>query len=132
MPAESLKLIDLKGLVVCPGSIDTHSHSDLSVLFNPKAERIVMQGVTTVFGGNCGISLASTNPVRMEFLKRYISSLTPQEAELEWTSFKGLSRKTGKGRCACNIIPQLLVTEPYELPLCALKIALPKLKSLKR
>ncbi|MGL5479055.1 MAG: amidohydrolase family protein, partial [Clostridium sp.] len=35
LKAEGLKVIDAKGLVVAPGFIDTHSHSDLKIYENP-------------------------------------------------------------------------------------------------
>jgi dihydroorotase/N-acyl-D-amino-acid deacylase len=47
-------VIDATGLVVTPGFIDGHSHSDLQVL-EGRPEK-VMQGVTTEVVGNCGFS----------------------------------------------------------------------------
>ena len=35
---ESARVSDAKGLVVAPGFIDMHSHSDLSPLINPRIE----------------------------------------------------------------------------------------------
>lgn len=43
-------------LVVSPGFIDIHSHSDLSVRDFPEMENILRQGVTTQVVGNCGIT----------------------------------------------------------------------------
>lgn len=51
---DSTCILDINNLVVCPGFIDIHSHSDISVLVNPKAESKIMQGVTTEVIGNCG------------------------------------------------------------------------------
>jgi len=48
------KHIDCQGLVIAPGFIDAHSHSDLQVLYN-KPEKI-RQGVTAEVVGNCGFS----------------------------------------------------------------------------
>lgn len=48
------KVIDAKGLFVCPGFIDIHNHSDQSILEIPAADNYLLQGVTTVLGGNCG------------------------------------------------------------------------------
>ena len=48
--------IQAEGKVITPGFIDPHSHSDLSVLFQPSMTNYLMQGVTTVVGGNCGHS----------------------------------------------------------------------------
>ena len=55
---EAASVIDARGLVVCPGFIDTHSHDDLLVLQPTQPHPKLAQGVTTVVTGNCGISLA--------------------------------------------------------------------------
>ena len=52
------EIIDLDGLYVCPGFIDVHSHSDLTILVHPEAESAISQGVTTIISGNCGFSVA--------------------------------------------------------------------------
>jgi len=53
-------VIDAKGLIVCPGFVDSHSHADGQILQYPKAECYIMQGVTMVFSGMCGGSAAPT------------------------------------------------------------------------
>ena len=45
-------------LVVCPGFIDAHSHSDTYILLDPGAGAKLSQGVTTEICGNCGASCA--------------------------------------------------------------------------
>ncbi len=50
--------IDATGKVVCPGFVDIHTHSDLSLLCGPFAESKIRQGVTTEVVGNCGASAA--------------------------------------------------------------------------
>jgi N-acyl-D-amino-acid deacylase len=49
--------IDARGLVVSPGFIDPHTHTDDHLLINPKAESKIRQGVTLEIGGNCGGSI---------------------------------------------------------------------------
>ncbi len=46
--------IDAGGLIVAPGFIDIHSHSDYTLLVDPRAESAIHQGVTLEVLGNCG------------------------------------------------------------------------------
>ena len=63
---------DGSSLVVCPGFIDMHTHSDFTLLLEPMAESKVRQGVTTEVTGNCGGSpapvLASGRDAFMEYM----------------------------------------------------------------
>jgi N-acyl-D-aspartate/D-glutamate deacylase len=56
--AVATKRIDARGRVVCPGFIDAHSHSDLTLLSDGKALSKIHQGVTTEIVGNCGLGVA--------------------------------------------------------------------------
>jgi N-acyl-D-aspartate/D-glutamate deacylase len=55
---DAKRVIEAHGLKALPGFIDGHSHADESLLWYPKCESYVMQGVTTFIGGQCGISPA--------------------------------------------------------------------------
>jgi len=55
---EARQVLDVHGLVVAPGFIDSHAHDDRAVLADPGMRAKVSQGVTTVVNGNCGNSLA--------------------------------------------------------------------------
>ena len=50
-------LIDCSGLVVCPGFIDLHTHSDTALLDSKTRGNVnyLLQGCTTVVTGNCGM-----------------------------------------------------------------------------
>lgn len=50
-------VIDCAGMVVCPGFIDLHTHSDSAVLDSQTRGNVnyLMQGCTTVVTGNCGM-----------------------------------------------------------------------------
>jgi N-acyl-D-amino-acid deacylase len=50
--------IDLGGRVAAPGFIDAHTHDDRLLLSGRDMAPKLSQGVTTVVGGNCGVSLA--------------------------------------------------------------------------
>ena len=59
LEGESAKTIDAAGLVVSPGFIDLHTHSDISFLLDPNAQSKVRQGVTLELTGNCGMSFCA-------------------------------------------------------------------------
>jgi N-acyl-D-amino-acid deacylase len=50
------KIINAQGLIVSPGFIDIHTHTDTELLANPRAESKIRQGITTEVSGNCGYS----------------------------------------------------------------------------
>lgn len=49
--------IEAAGLCVTPGFIDIHTHSDISLLYNPRQTSALSQGITTQVVGNCGIAM---------------------------------------------------------------------------
>ncbi|MGL5615974.1 MAG: N-acyl-D-amino-acid deacylase family protein [Sarcina sp.] len=78
------KVIDAKGRVVCPGFVDTHSHSDLMMLVNPHNEIKIRQGITTEVLGQDGISMA---PLPKEFIsswRKNLAGLDGESDEINW------------------------------------------------
>jgi N-acyl-D-amino-acid deacylase len=67
---EARRTIDAAGRVVCPGFIDLHSHSALTIFAAPNHDAKVRQGVTTELVGVDGISHAPFKST--EELRRYI------------------------------------------------------------
>jgi len=102
--AEAATVIDGAGLVTCPGFIDPHSHADLMLMMHPPAENLVMQGITTFVGGNCGITLA---PVK----KRTHIDLLSQEAGFElpvdWETFDDWLRTVEETGASLNYVPMV-------------------------
>ncbi len=83
--------IDASNLIVTPGFIDIHSHTDATITTNSRAESKIRQGVTTEVVGNCGMSAA---PLTHEFMAEVRDHLIvnsdfgkPDEIGREWVSF---------------------------------------------
>lgn len=55
---EGKEVIEAEGLVVAPGFIDIHTHSDFNPVVYPNLGNKVLQGVTSEVVGNCGMSAA--------------------------------------------------------------------------
>ncbi len=58
--ATAARTIDASGLVVAPGFVDIHNHSDFTLLEEPRCQSMIRQGVTTMVLGEGG----SAGPVR--------------------------------------------------------------------
>ncbi len=72
--AAAARVVDAGGLVVAPGFIDAHTHSDGVAILDGGRDRelvraAVLQGVTTEICGNCGSSLFPALPERLDAMR---------------------------------------------------------------
>mgnify|MGYP000070600594 CR=1 FL=1 len=104
---DAAKVIDASGLVVAPGFIDIHSHSDFTILAIPTADSLVMQGVTTAVVGNCGMSMAPVNPANLDLLKRYLGPfLVPGfDYGWDWRTLGEFYKKVEERGTSVNLAP---------------------------
>jgi N-acyl-D-amino-acid deacylase len=87
LPAiQARRVIDAAGQFVCPGFIDSHSHSDSTIMLNPTAQSTIRQGVTTEIVGNCGHSPAPLSDLNRGD-KGYDLLGVGKQAEQTWSSF---------------------------------------------
>jgi N-acyl-D-amino-acid deacylase len=102
------RVISAKGLVVCPGFFDTHTHDDLYLLFNPRCDEKVLQGVTTVVIGNCGFSVGPICRDRRDLMAGFLRLMGGQyvnEEDLRIESFGDYLGKLQAAEPGINIIP---------------------------
>jgi N-acyl-D-amino-acid deacylase len=101
------KTIDTDGLVVAPGFIDLHTHSDLSFLLDPTAQSKVRQGVTLELAGNCGSSFcAPLQGAAAEMLRARVSQYT-ETFEPAWTDFGGYLDAVQRAQSTLNLAVQV-------------------------
>ena len=81
------RTIDAHGLVLAPGFIDPHSHSDFALLTDGNAESKIRQGVTTEVIGESG-SVAPQTP----------------SANRPWNDFAGYFAAVEKSKIAVNLL----------------------------
>jgi N-acyl-D-amino-acid deacylase len=99
--------IDASGSIVCPGFIDTHSHSDVSLLACPDAESALFQGVTTEVIGNCGLTPFPVNAPTKNLLESYITGLgyDKNRYPMDWLDLDSYSAAFEKNGCGINVVP---------------------------
>lgn len=98
------RTVDVGGRFVSPGFIDIHTHSDLSVMVNRRAESAVRQGATTHVLGNCGMSPAPVDNAHLAEMRHYWGRISDQpEVTWEWRSFGEYLRALQDGGLSINI-----------------------------
>lgn len=97
--------IDAKKLVVCPGFINVHSHSDAGILGHNNAENCLGMGLVTELTGQCGSSHA---PIIGEYKEKVKTSMTARlspEIEVDWLTLAEWMKKVETKGVGINIAP---------------------------
>ena len=100
--------IDATGKVVCPGFVDVHTHYDAQAFWDGTLSPSSFHGVTTVFGGNCGFSIAPLSREAGPYLMRMLARVEGMPLESleagvpwDWESFGEYLDKL-EGKLAVN------------------------------
>ncbi|MDH4136265.1 MAG: D-aminoacylase [Anaerolineae bacterium] len=99
---EAKRTIQAQGLHLAPGFIDPHTHSDLTLLVNPRAESKIRQGVTTEVIGNCGSSPAPLLGAAVEEARAEAKSIG---LDVTWASMAEYLERLRKPGIAVNVVP---------------------------
>lgn len=102
--ANAEQVIDIDGLVLSPGFIDIHTHSDMAAFVAPEADSHIYQGVTTDVIGNCGSSGAPMS----EFLKERHKVIAEEyDIKIDWETFGEYLNRLDSEKISVNLVPQL-------------------------
>jgi N-acyl-D-amino-acid deacylase len=93
--------LDATGKVVTPGFIDIHSHSDFTLLVDPRAASAVHQGVTLEVVGNCGFGCFPL--LNKELAPKAIYGHST-DVPLTWTSAAGYFERLEEAEPAINVL----------------------------
>ena len=102
------RTINAEGLVVSPGFVDIHSHADFICPLSNHVEilePLLLQGITTLVVGNCGLSPAPVNPKHLDLLKSYTAFFQGGKLEWNWLSLGDFLDQLAKKGVAFNIVP---------------------------
>lgn len=72
---EARETVDAGGLALAPGIIDTHTHYDAQITWDPWATPSPALGVTTVIIGNCGFAIAPCRPRHRDLTARNLCNV---------------------------------------------------------
>ena len=96
--------VDCSGMIVAPGFIDTHSHSDLKVLADPDLPMKVRQGITLEVLGQDGISVAPVRPEDREAWRGKLAGLLGDfGVAWEWSSVADYLAAVAAAGPACDL-----------------------------
>ncbi len=93
--------IDARELAVAPGFIDIHSHSDYTLLVDPRAASAIAQGVTTEVIGNCGFGCGPIGDPRLAGTAIYGFD---DSIQLTWRSLGGYLERLAAAKPAVNVM----------------------------
>ena len=102
------RVIDARGLVVAPGFVDIHSHADFVL---PDADHMtvlapfILQGITTLVTGNCGLSTAPLASENLSLMADYTTFFQSEGFCFDWTSMAEYLDALSQRGVGFNVVP---------------------------
>lgn len=103
-PGLAKETVDVSGLVVAPGFIDMHSHSDLSFLRDDRGEAKLYQGVTSELVGQCGNSPYPCPPGKEDAIEAFGRTAVGNFAACSLEAYVNGAAKRGS-KMGTNLLP---------------------------
>jgi N-acyl-D-amino-acid deacylase len=103
LPENAARIVDAAALVVAPGFIDIHSHSDFFYAQCPSAESKIRQGVTTEVVGMCSFSPAPCSADSRHQVESAAHSLGAT-LKVRWSTFDEYLRALEETRPSINVV----------------------------
>ena len=76
------EVIDAAGLALMPGIIDSHTHFDAQITWDPSVRPSPALGVTTAVIGNCGFTIAPCKPADRDITMRNLTQVEGMSLEV--------------------------------------------------
>ncbi len=95
--------IDATGLVVAPGFVDTHTHTEGVLLADPQHANGIRQGITTEVVALDGVSYAPLSSANYRMFRRYLSGLLGDPPDDLDTTSVAAFREAYHRRVAVNV-----------------------------
>lgn len=99
------RYLDAKGMIVAPGFVDTHAHSDFTVIKHNMAESVIADGITTQGVGNCGLTVFPVTPKNREFVQTWMLDFGDDETKVNWVSLAEWRKLVESRGIGSNLVP---------------------------
>jgi len=110
LPTDAKHVVDADGLALMPGIIDSHTHYDAQLTWDPYARPSPGLGVTTAVIGNCGFTIAPCRPQDRELTMRNLTQVEGMSFEVlqrgvrwEFETFAQYLAQLRRTGCAINL-----------------------------